>query len=325
MLCNEDPCHGRSWTSAMAPSPRQAKKLSNQDRILEAFENCDNDTWMTCEDVVALAGAASGKPIRLNTANPVLYKPAFFLNRRGMRPGSTRKVTEFALRSKMACKGCKLSQSDNPQQEMKVCGCCMAVWHASCHKGKVKAALSGDKWFCSNQCAEEAAQKETPSTEGKTQKRNHHAEEEDEMPQRSAKKPKGAVVPPDGTTQQPQQPSVPSPRSARKGKGAGTVQPDKGQPEVRSRALSLPGCLCLLGSILQGLIRHAPASSSAEAIRAVHLSHAMPFPDAGAVGGNGEGHEAGGEGGVPPCKGNFRPDERPGLPTLRALQLPKRL
>ena len=229
--------------------------MTIQDQILEVFNKRDINIWMSrrkvWQDAVALA-KASGRSIPLETSIGSKLnrysREETLLRRKITHPGSTKEVTEYALLSKMTCKDCKKPQDDAaPDMMLRACGCCMAVWHPRCHKGKVKAAQSGDLWFCSDRCAEEMAQ---------NQKRSHAEDEEDEedAPQRRSARKRKSAVPADITTQH-SAPSPPgrSPSARKRNESAGTVLPDDVEYEVRSRTLSLPWRLssaCCIWSIL---------------------------------------------------------------------------
>ena len=211
-----------------------------------------------CQDAEARAkkfGWPIPKGTSVGSKLNVGYKEKILLKREIRHPGRNKKVMEYALLSKMTCKDCNKPQDDAaPDMMVRACDCCMAVWHPRCHKGKVKAAPSGDDWFCSDRCAEEMAQKQKPSSKGQKQRRNHAEEEEEEVveeeeeeeeegeeePQRPARKRKSTVPPYSATSTQPQ-PPVPSP-SAKKHKTKSTVLPDDVEYEVTSRiTLPLPG------------------------------------------------------------------------------------
>ena len=231
--------------------------MTIQSRILEAFNKHGCDMWMSrpevWEEVTALVGTASGSSIARSTTDSLLYrghKENTFLKRRIAHPGSTKKVTEFALWSKMTCEGCKKPQDE--AQEMMLCGFCMSVLHLSCCNSNGRKALSSDLWFCSDLCAEEmAAQKPKPRAKGQNQRRNTAEEEgEEEEPQRPAKKRRRATLS-DGATH----PSVASPSAMRR-KSTGAVMPEV-QHEVRNRAVP---CLCRGASHLNAGVPSASAS-----------------------------------------------------------------
>ena len=282
----------------LAPCPPQTKDMTIQRQILEVFNNCDNDTWMTCHDVwndAETRAETSGWPIPKETSVGsklnVGYKEKTLLKREITHAG--RKKNVFGLLSKMTCEDCKKPQDDAaPDMMLRACDCCMAVWHPRCHKGKVKAAPSGDDWFCSDHCAEEMAQNQNGSHAEEEEEEEEEVEEERQRYTRKRK----CAVPPGATSTPPQAPVPPPPAGNIKTKS--TV--------VRSRALSLQGCL-LSSACCMGSIRHPSASWAIHPERAVRLHKSLTLicpDDAGSVGDDSQVHETGGQQGFPLYRGD---------------------
>ena len=176
------------------PISQQADEPSSiTSELLKVFLKRPHGTWMTSpeilQELMALGGAASQSSNPENSIPCLLYSHKSadgtnsFLKRRIVHPGSTQKVTEFAM-GKMTCKGCKLPRDST--REIRMCDCCKAVWHVKCHKSK--APLSVNRWFCSSLCAEKARLR-SEKLKAKKQKKKPA----EEVPQPSARKRKGPI------------------------------------------------------------------------------------------------------------------------------------